>query len=320
MTSMTIGFHASHEQFAPSELLALAQQAERAGFTSLFSSDHFHPWGRAQGHSGFSFSWLGAALQATSLPARVICCPFGRYHPTIVAQAAATLAEMFEGRFALALGSGQALNEHITGEPWPIKEERAELLKDSVEIIRALWRGEEVTRFGRIRVENARVYSRPKEPPRLFGAAVSDETARTLGGIFDGLVTTSRPPQDARAIAGAFQKGGGAGKPLWMKVGLSYARTEEQALANAHEQWRNACFPNNLLTELKTPEQFDALGQSVRPEDVRKSLRISSDLDQHVEWLRGDLAAGYTELFLHNVGRNQAEFIEDFGRHVLPKL
>lgn len=317
---MKIGFHASHEQFAPSHLLALAQQAERAGFNCLFSSDHFHPWGTRQGHSGFSFAWLGAALQATSLPARVICCPFGRYHPAVVAQATATLAEMFEGRFGLALGTGQALNEHITGEAWPIKEVRGELLKESAEIIRALWRGEDVTRFGRIRVENARVYSRPRETPLLFGAAVTDETAETLGQTFDGLLTTSRPPEDATRIAAAFRKGGGEGKPLWMKIGLSYARSEEQALANAHQEWRNACFPSHLLTEIKTPEQFDSLGQSVRPEDVRKSLRISADLDQHVAWLKGDLAAGYTEIFLHNVGRNQEEFIEDFGRHVLPKL
>ena len=127
-------------------------------------------------------------------------------------------------------------------------------------------------------------------------------------------------PKDAQEMADAFRRGGGEGKPLWMKIGLSYARSEEQALANAHEQWRNACFPSHLLTDIKTPEQFDSLGEVVRPEDLKKSLRISADLEQHVDWLKADLALGYSELFLHNVGRNQEEFIEDFGKHVLPKL
>jgi coenzyme F420-dependent glucose-6-phosphate dehydrogenase len=317
---MLIGYHNSHEQFSPRRLLNLAQQAEQAGFQGLFSSDHFLPWGTQQGESGFSFAWLGAAMQATRLPARVICCPFGRYHPTIVAQAAATLAEMFEDRFALALGSGQALNEHVTGERWPIKSVRMQRLRESVDVIRRLWAGETVTHHGSIVVEEAKLYSRPAKAPPLIGAAVTKESAASMGSWFDGLVTTSREPSEARELVQAFRAGGGQGKCLLLKVGLSYARTEEQALRQAHEQWRNASFPNHVLTEIRTPEQFDALGKHVRPEDMRQSLRISADPARHIEWLKADLALGFDEIYLHNVGPNQEEFITDFGRHVLPNL
>ena len=152
-----IGFHASHEQFAPSRLVQCAQRAERAGFGALFSSDHFHPWSERQGESGFSFAFMGAAMQATQLPARMICCPGGRYHPAIVAQATATLAEMFEGRFWLAIGSGQALNERITGDAWPAKRLRNERLLECAHILRALWAGETVTHYGLFKVEEAKL-------------------------------------------------------------------------------------------------------------------------------------------------------------------
>ena len=137
-----IGYHASHEQFTPSSLLTYAQLAEQAGFKALNSSDHFHPWSERQGQSGFSFAWLGAALQATSLPCGVVCAPGQRYHPAIVAQAVATLGEMFPDRFFVALGSGEASNEHVTGAGWPAKPVRNARLRESADAIRALLRGE----------------------------------------------------------------------------------------------------------------------------------------------------------------------------------
>jgi coenzyme F420-dependent glucose-6-phosphate dehydrogenase len=313
-----IGFHASHEQFKPSHLLTLAQLAEQAGFQCLFSSDHFHPWGTVQGQSGFSFAWLGAALQATSLPARVICCPYARYHPAIVAQAAATLAEMFENRFALAIGTGQALNEHITGNRWPNKMTRNELLKESARIIRALWKGECVSSEGPIPIDEAKLFTRPRRLPLLIGAAVTAETASWMGSWVDALVTTSRPPEEARKLIAAFRENGGEKKPIFLKVGLSYARTETAALKQAHEQWRNAAFPNHVLTEVKTTAQFDALGERVRPEDMKETLRVSGDLGQHRAWIEQDLQLGFSEIYLHNVGLNQEQFIEDFANHVLP--
>lgn len=315
-----IGFHASHEQFAPSELLRLAQAAERAGFQSIFCSDHFHPWGTKQGQSGYSFAWLGAALQATSLPVRTICCPFGRYHPALIAQAVATLAEMFEQRVALVVGTGQTLNEHITGRPWPLKAQRMVMLRESIDIIRRLWRGETVTHHGHVTVEEAKLFTRGAHTPLLFGAAITPQSARQLAPVVDGIVTTSADQATLREFVAAFREGGGAGKPMWLKVGLSYASTSAMALKNAHDEWKNACFPNHVLTEIRTPEQFDALGEKVSAEHVRQSLRVSADIEEHVEWLRNDRSLGFSEIFLHNVGRNQAEFIDVFGKRVLPAL
>ena len=315
-----IGYHASHEQFPPSLLLSLARQAETAGFSALFSSDHFHPWSESQAQSGFSWAWMGAAMQATKLPARMICCPGYRYHPAIVAQGAATLAEMNEGRFWLAIGSGQALNERITGERWPAKDLRNARLRECADVIRALWNGETVTHRGLVTVEEARLYTRSKKSPLLVGGAITEETAEWLGGWADGMITTSRPVKEARKMIEAFHRGGGMGKPVFLKVGLSYARTEAAALEGAHQQWRSVAFANELLTELRTPKEFDAAGKFVRPEDLRESLRISSSLQQHLEWLQADLELGFSEIFLHNVGTNQEEFITDFSAEVLPKL
>jgi coenzyme F420-dependent glucose-6-phosphate dehydrogenase len=160
-----IGYHASHEQFSPRELLACVQLAEEAGFQAAMCSDHFYPWSERQGQAGFAWSWLGAAMQVTSLPFGVVTVPGSwRYHPAILAQAAATLAEMFPGRFWLAPGSGERLNEHITGEHWPPKRERNARLKEAVEIMRALWKGETVTHRGLLRIEEAKLYTRPETP------------------------------------------------------------------------------------------------------------------------------------------------------------
>src|SRR3954463_12160040 len=150
-----IAFHASHEQFAPSALLKYTKLAEQAGFGAINSSDHFHPWSERQGQSGYSFAWLGAAMQATTLPFGVVCSPGQRNHPAIIAQAAATLAEMFPGRFHVSLGSGEALNERITGGIWPIKSERNARLLESVDVIRQLFSGKMVTHQGRVTVECA---------------------------------------------------------------------------------------------------------------------------------------------------------------------
>jgi probable non-F420 flavinoid oxidoreductase len=250
----------------------------------------------------------------------MICCPGYRQHPAVVAQAAATLAEMFEGRFWLAVGSGQALNERITGEVWPAKDQRNARLQECAEIIRALWRGETVTHRGLVKVEEAKLYTRPATPPLLVGAAVTEKTAEWLGGWADGLITTSRPPKELRAIVEAFHRGGGEGKPLFLKVGLSYDRTDDAARAGAHQQWRAVAFPNELLTELRTPREFDQAGQHVRPEDMDAMIRISSSAAQHVDWLAQDAALGFREIILHNVNTNQAEFIDFFGEKVLPPL
>ncbi len=317
-----IGYHASHEQYAPGELLRLVRRAEQAGFQSGMCSDHFHPWSESQGHSGFAWSWLGAALQATSLSFGVVTVPGGwRYHPALIAQAAATLAEMYPGRFWIAPGSGELLNEGITGARWPAKDERNARLREGVDIIRALWSGEKVTHRGLITVEEAKLYSLPKEPPKIVGAALSPETAEWMGGWADGMITVVGPRESMREMIDAFRRGGGEGKPIYLQAQLSFARTEEEALHGAWEQWRTVKLPGSVLSDLRLPAQFDALGEGVRPDEVKEKMRVSADVEQHIEWLAGDVEMGFEEINLHCVHRDQQErFIQVFGEHVLPRL
>jgi coenzyme F420-dependent glucose-6-phosphate dehydrogenase len=315
-----IGFHASHEQFPPSDLLRLVRLAEAAGFNCAMSSDHFRPWGEAQGQSGFAWSWLGAALQATSLPFGVISAPGYRYHPAILAQAAATLCEMFPQRLWLALGSGQRLNEDITGLPWPEKAERNARLHECADIIRALFKGETVTHHGRVTLVDGKLYSRPATPPLLLGAAVTQATAEAVGGWADGLLTVSTKPDQLRKVVEAFRRGGGEGKPLLLQVGLNWAPSEVEALQGAHEQWRTNVLGGEVNWELRSPADFDTATRFVKPEDMRESVLISSDPGQHAAWLAEYIELGFEELQLHQVGRNQHSFIDAFGAKVLPQL
>lgn len=313
-------YHASHEQFPPSELLRLAQLAESCGFEGIHSSDHFYPWSERQGHSGFSFAWMGAALQATGLPGGMICAPGQRYHPAIAAQAIATLAEMFPGRYWVELASGEALNEKITGEGWPVKGERNRRLKECAEIIRRLLAGETVDHRGLVTVQEAKLYTRPKKAPPLLGAALSVETAGWMGSWTDGLVTINSEREELAKVVEAYRRGGGRGKPLYLKVQFSYAADGAAALEGAYDQWRTNVLPAELAADLWKVSQYDAVGEFVRREDVGKKVLISADLDEHIQCLREYKAMGFEHLILHNVNREQESFIRDFGRAVLPAL
>jgi len=315
-----IGYQASHEQFKPSELIRLVQMAEQAGFKAINSSDHFHPWSESQGQSGFSFAWLGAAMQVTSVPYGIVCSPGQRYHPAIVAQAGATLAEMFPDRFWMALGSGEFLNEHITGEKWPAKPERNARLLECVQIMRRLFNGETVTHHGLVNVEDAKLYTLPVNAPKLFCAAVSKETAAWAGSWADGLVTVHKPYEELKEVVEAFRNNGGEGKPMYLKVQLSYAHKEEDALLGAHDQWKANVFQGTVLGDMPTVAHFDAAAEFVKPEDLNDMVRISSDLQQHIDWIKQDISLGFEKIILHNVNRDQETFIQDFGEKVLPKL
>ncbi len=315
-----IGYHASHEQFTPTFLLECVQLAEQAGFQAAMCSDHFYPWSERQGQAGFAWSWLGAALQATSLRFGVVNAPGQRYNPAIIAQAAATLEEMFPGRFWIAVGSGQLLNEHITGERWPTKAERNERLKEAVDIMRALWAGEMVTHVGHFTVEEARLYTRPRTPPLVIGAAITPRTAEWLGSWADGLITINKPHEELKQVVEAFRRGGGEGKPMYLQVHLAYAKDETEARQGAYEQWRTNIFESAVLSELRTPQQFDAAAQMVQPEELNGHVRISSDLERHLDWLQRDIELGFTTIQLHQVSRDQRLFIDTFGEYVLPRL
>ena len=314
-----IGFHASHEQVHPSALLDAVVAAEAAGFTAAMSSDHFSPWSERQGHSGFAWSWLGAALARTSLPFGVVSAPGQRYHPAIVAQAAATLTAMFPGRLWVALGTGEASNEHITGAGWPRKEVRTARLEECVEVIRALHTGAEVSHDGLVTVDRARIWTLPDPPPPLIGAAVSPETAAWAAGWADGLVTVGQPLDDLKQVLAAYREAGGRG-PAALQLHLSYASTDDEALAIAHDQWRTNVFRPPVCWDLETVEQFDIAAERVRPEDVRETVLVSSEPGRHAAWIAERAALGFDAVHLHHVGQEQQPFIDVFGTEVLPQL
>ncbi len=315
-----VGFHCSHEQIPPSRMLEAVRHAERAGFAAAMSSDHLVPWSARQGESGFAWSFLGAALATTGLTFGVVNAPGQRYHPVIIAQAIASLNEMFPRRLWAALGTGEASNEHVTGERWPPKAERNARLLECVEVMRALFAGEEVTHRGRIEVDRARLWTLPAEPPVLIGPAVSAETARWVGGWADGLVTVNQPAEKLERVLAAFREGGGEGKRTALQVHVSWAPSEEEALRIAHDQWRTLVFGPPLSWDMETVEGFDQAATHVRPEDVRDAVLVSADLGRHVAWLQDLAALGFDEIYLHHVGQEQGAFIDAFAEHVLPQV
>jgi probable non-F420 flavinoid oxidoreductase len=314
-----LGFHASHEQVHPGRLLDAVQHAEEAGFDAAMCSDHLAPWSERQGQSGFAWSWLGAALATTTLPFGVVTAPGQRYHPAIIAQASATLAAMFPDRFWMALGSGEAVNEHVTGERWPPKPERKARLRECVDVIRALHAGEEVTHHGLVHVDRARIWSLPDAPPALVAAAVSPETARWCASWADGLITVNQPIDVLRQVLDAYRAAGGRGT-AWLQVHLSYAGDDATARAIAHDQWRNGALRPPAVWDTDSVAGFDAMSQLVRPDDLDDAVLMSSDLGQHAAWLVERLELGFDALQIHHVGQDQAEFIDAFGTKVLPEV
>jgi probable non-F420 flavinoid oxidoreductase len=313
------GFHASHEQIHPSRLLAAVIRAESAGFAAAMSSDHFSPWSERQGQSAFAWSWLGAALEATSLPFGVVNAPGQRYHPAIIGQAIATLAAMYPGRFWVALGTGEASNEHITGARWPAKTVREARLRECVDVIRALLAGEEVSHQGLVTVDRARLWTRPDEPVPLVGAAVSVSTARWCASWADGLITVNAPAAHLREMISAYRDAGGRG-PLTLQVHLSYASTGAGAYDIAYDQWRSNVFAPPVCWDLELTDHFDEVSRDVSRERLEAVVNISSEPSQHTEWLNGYAELGFDRIMLHHVGQEQDEFIDVFGAKVLPQL
>ena len=294
--------------------------AEKAGFGAVNSSDHFFPWSVRQGQSGFSFAWLGAAMQATTIPFGMVCAPGPRYHPAVIAQAVATLCQLFPGRFWLTLGSGEALNERITGELWPDKDIRNQQLFEAHGIIKRLLKGERVSHKGAVWAKDAQLYTLPGSVPFISTAAVTEKTAGWLGTWADGLTTIHKPYEELKATVGAFEKGGGKGKPKYLKVQLSYSRTYGEALEGAYDQWRTNVLPYEHLDDYSLPEEFDKAAENITREEVAKMVHISTDPKELVEWIRQYADMGFESIILHNVNREQELFIEDFGNYVLPEL
>lgn len=313
---LTLSYHASHEQFSPSDLLSYVKLAEAAGFHGCHTSDHFHPWSEQQGQSGYAFSWLGAALEATQFPFSIITAPGQRYHPAIIAQAISTLLQMYPNRLAVSLGSGEALNECITGDVWLEKSMRNKRLLECADIIKRLLNGEEVTHSGLVKVSNAKLYTRPLITPPLMCAALTKETAAWAGTWADGLLTTYQPDGKLEEIIAAFRNRGGKDKPIHVKLTFSFAQDEQVARSEAHHQWRFDCIEKLKLAELKSVADFDNAAKDITADKVASVIPISSDIKYFTALINEIEAMGINHIVLHNVGRNQEEFINIFGAEV----
>ena len=314
-----LGFALSSEDHPPSELVRQAVLAERAGFTFALISDHYHPWVDAQGHSPFVWSTLGGIAEATQT-IRVgtgVTCPMIRIHPAIVAQAAATVAAMMPGRFFLGVGSGENLNEHILGDRWPLPDERLEMLEEAIEVIRLLWQGGEQTHRGRhYTVDHARVYTLPDEPPEIYVAAAAPKAAELAGRLGDGLVSTS---PDADAVRG-FEDAGGKGKPKLGMIHCAYDRDAKQGLERATREWPNTGLKGSLSQELATPSDFEAAAAMVDEEDLAESCPHGPDPAPYLELIGKYGDAGFTHVYVHQIGENQEEFAEFARRELMPNL
>lgn len=311
------GYFLTCEEYTPAELVEQAVLAEEAGFEALWISDHFHPWNDEQGESPFVWSVIGALSQACNLPiTTAVTCPTVRIHPAIIAQAAATSAAMLDGKFILGLGSGEALNEHILGDPWPSADVRLEMLEEAVELIRELWKGEFVTHRGRhYTTDTARIYTLPDEPPEIwisgFGPKATDLAAR----IGDGYVTTT-PDEE---LLQRFRDGSG-GKPAMIGTKVSWAPTPEEGVDHAHRLWGTSGLPGELAQVLPSPRHFEQGAQLVTKEQTASTVTCGPDIDAHVAKLQECVDAGFEDVYVANMGPHWREMITAYGSSVLPRL
>ncbi|RXZ71761.1 TIGR03557 family F420-dependent LLM class oxidoreductase [Agromyces albus] len=326
-----IGYAAMLERFPPAEAVALAALAESHGFTGVMASDHFQPWLPAQGQSSFVWSVLAALGERTTGDLGPgVTTPTFRWHPAMVAQASATLGALYPGRHWLGIGSGEALNEHIVGHYWPEAPERINRMFEAVDVIKKLFAGSlagrDVRHSGQyFKLESTRLWTMPAVAPQIFVAASGPVTARRAGRNVDGLITTGAPAERLAALLTRFAEGAREGgrdpskMPKVLQLHLSWAATDEEAMRNALVEWPNGGM-RFARSDIRSPFEFEQLARTVRAEDFKGQMVISADPDVHRADIQRHLDLGFDRVYLHNVGRNQAEFLEVFGREVLPAL
>jgi coenzyme F420-dependent glucose-6-phosphate dehydrogenase len=306
---MDLGYAMSSEEHAPSDLVRHARAAEEAGFEFGLISDHIHPWVDAQGHSPFVWSVIGAIGQSTER-FRIgtgVTCPLIRIHPAIVAHAASTCACLMPGRFFLGIGTGENLNEHVLGAKWPAPDERLEMLEEAVELMRLLWQGDYQTHRGKhYTVENLRLFDLPEEPIELAIAAMQPQAAELAGRLGDSLVNVA-PKEE---ILEAFDKAGGKGKPRYGQVTVCYAASKEKARETAFELWPNALVEGSASQELPLPKDFEQLVADRDAEELDGTLVLGNDVDEYVEAIKEYQQAGYTHVYVHQIGPDQDAFLE----------
>jgi coenzyme F420-dependent glucose-6-phosphate dehydrogenase len=327
VTKAQIGYAAMLEQFAPQEAVDYSAAAEAAGFSGVMAADHFQPWVPQQGQAAFVWNVLTALGERTAGDMGPgVTCPSFRFHPAVVAQASATLAAMYPGRHWLGIGSGEALNEHVVGGYWPEAPTRLRRMWEAIEIIQKLFTGKDVKHQGEsFTLETTRLWTLPAEPPPIYVATAGPITAKRTGKTVDGIITPGAPPEKVAALLEKFAEGAReAGKdpdrmPKILQLHLSWAPTHEEALRNALVEWPNGGmkFPKQ---DIRSPFDFEQMAKLVRPEDFVGRMVISEDPGVHRAEIQRFLDLGIDRVYLHNVGRNQSEWIETFGREVLPAL
>jgi G6PDH family F420-dependent oxidoreductase len=313
------GYFLSCEEFGPAELLDQARRAADAGFTRLAVSDHFHPWTDAQGNSPFVWTLVGALAQAVPLPVTtLVTCPTVRIHPAVVAQAAATSSVLLGGRFVLGVGTGEALNEHVTGAPWPPFAERAEMLEEAVHLMRRLFTGDRVDHRGRhYTVQDARLYTAPpggRVP--VYVSGFGPKAAALAGRIGDGFVTMTPDT----GLIDAFRQAGGAARPIVGGTKVCWNRDRDKAVDLAHRLWASELLPGELNQVLPSPRHFEQASSLVTPEAVAEAILCGDDAEEHVERLRSYARAGFEEVYVGQIGPENEEFFAAYRDTVLPRL
>jgi G6PDH family F420-dependent oxidoreductase len=314
---MKIGYFLASEQFGPGELIDQARRAGQAGFRSLAISDHFHPWTDVQGQSPFVWTVIGAISQAApSLPVTTfVTCPIIRIHPVILAQASATAAVMLDGHFIFGVGTGENLNEHVTGAYWPPFDQRLAMLREALEVIRELWGGGNVNFHGSYyRVVNARIYTRPQQPPPVFVSGLGPKATRLAAEIGDGLVTF-KP-----GAVKDFRDLGGAEKPVLGGLKACFATDERTAVEIAHRLWAVELLPGQLNRELSTPKMFEEAAKLIPPDQVAKEFPCGPNPQRHVEALHAQANAGFDEVVVQQIGPDLDGFFDLYAKQVLPEF
>ena len=331
MSAPHIGYAAMLEQFGPNEVTDYSAAAEAAGFTGVMAADHFQPWVPRQGSAPFVWNVLTAiGARTTGDLGPGVTCPSFKMHPAIVAQASATTAAMYPGRHWLGLGAGEALNEHVVGGYWPEGPERSARMWEALEIIKKLFAsghsGKETKHAGKyFQLETCRLWTVPERDPEIYIATAGPLNAKPTGRLAEGIITPGAAPAKIEMVLGKFAEGAReAGKdpetmPKILQLHLSWAETDEQALANAVTEWPNGGMKFDK-GDIRSPYHFEQMAKLVRPEDFDGRMVISADPDKHRAEIQRYLDLGFDRIYLHNVGRNQTEWIEAFGREVLPKL
>lgn len=314
-----LGYTLSSEEFRPQELVAQARRAEEAGFPFALISDHFHPWMDSQGESPFVWSTLGGIAQVTE---RIeigtgVTAPIIRIHPAIVAQAAASVADMLPGRFFLGVGTGEYLNEHVTGAHWPPISRRQAMLEEAVAVIRSLWEGGYTTHYGDFyTVENARLYTLPASLPPIHVAASGPESGELAGRIGDGLISTAPDAETVEAFTGA----GGGGKPKYGQMQVCWAEDEREAMQTARDIWGYSALPGQMSQELALPAYYDAATQLVTPETVAEKVVCGPNVERYLEQIQQYVDAGFTHVYLHQIGPDQEGYIRFAEKELLPRF